>query len=94
MLKGLLAVNAFLHVSKFDEIYQALIDSANRCGIRLAVTTNADIALHIEDTAFRSDLPDFVLYWDKDVKAARLLEQLNIPVFNSADSILQCDDKA
>ena len=36
MLKGLLAVNAFLHVSKFDEIYQALLDSANKVGIRLS----------------------------------------------------------
>jgi RimK family alpha-L-glutamate ligase len=94
MIKGLLAVNAFLHVQKFDELYQILLDSAENCGVRLNVTTNAEIILHSEDPAFLSDLPDFVLYWDKDVKAARLLEMLGVPVFNPADSILQCDDKA
>ncbi len=93
MLKGLLAVNAFLHVQKFDELYQILLDSAAKCGIKLVITTNAEIILHCEDPAFQSDLPDFVLYWDKDVKAARLMEQLGVPVFNSSDSILQCDDK-
>ena len=93
MLKGLLAVNAFLHVSKFDELYQILLDSAAKCGIMLTITTNAEIILRNEDPAFLKELPDFVLYWDKDVKAARLMEQLDVPVFNSSDSILQCDDK-
>ena len=94
MLKGLLAVNAFLHVSKFDEIYQTLLDSANQVGIRLSMITNAAIALHIDNPEFLAELPDFVLFWDKDVKIARLLEQRGIRVVNSADAILRCDDKA
>ncbi len=94
MLKGLLVVNAFLHVSKFDELYQILVDSAKRSGIELSMTNNANVLLQINNPDFRKDMPDFVLYWDKDVKAARLMEQLGIPVFNPADSILQCDDKA
>lgn len=93
MLKGLLAVNAFLHVSKFDELYQILLESAAKRGIGLKLTTNAEIMLKSDDPAFLADLPDFVLYWDKDVKAARLMEQLGVPVFNTSDAILRCDDK-
>ncbi len=38
--------------------------------------------------------PDFVLFWDKDVKLARLMENLGYKVYNSAASIECCDDKA
>lgn len=94
MLKGLLVVNAFLHTAKFADIYQELLGSATQNGIRLTVITNADIALHIDDAGFPAETPDFVLFWDKDVKIARLLEQRGIPVFNPSDGILRCDDKA
>ncbi|MBN1778253.1 MAG: RimK family alpha-L-glutamate ligase [Clostridiales bacterium] len=94
MLNGLLAVNAFLKTPKFDAIYQALLEAAMDNGVTLSVVTNADIALRIDNPEFLAELPDFVLFWDKDVKTARLLEQLGLPVFNPADAILQCDDKA
>lgn len=38
-------------------------------------------------------LPDFVLFWDKDVYLARQLENMGVPVFNSAHTIEICDDK-
>ncbi|MFH1880679.1 MAG: RimK family alpha-L-glutamate ligase [Bacillota bacterium] len=94
MLQGMLAVNAFLKMPKFDGIYQALLDSARNHGISLSLVTNAAIATHIDRPEFNSELPDFVLFWDKDVKTARLLEQRGLPVFNSADGILLCDDKS
>lgn len=40
------------------------------------------------------DIPDFVLFWDKDVKLARMMEKAGFKVFNSADAIERCDDKA
>ena len=40
------------------------------------------------------DIPDFVLFWDKDVKLARMMEKAGFRVFNSADAIMRCDDKA
>ena len=94
MLQGLLVVNAFLKTLKFDGIYQALLTAAQACEIDISVMTNADIALKIDSPEFRSELPDFVLFWDKDVKIARLLEQLGLPVFNASESILNCDDKS
>ena len=38
--------------------------------------------------------PDFVLFWDKDVKLAKTLEAEGFKVFNSAEAIETCDDKA
>lgn len=38
--------------------------------------------------------PDFVLFWDKDVRLARYLESKGLQVFNSANAIEACDDKS
>jgi len=38
-------------------------------------------------------LPDFVLFWDKDVALAQRLEAAGLPVINSAAAIATCDDK-
>lgn len=94
MLHGLLVVNAFLQSPKFDAIYASLIESAKKHDIQLTLHTNAELAVKLADPEFASELPDFVLYWDKDVKIAKQLEQMGLSVFNSADGILQCDDKS
>ena len=94
MLHGLLVVNAFLKLPKFDAIYQSLLESAARHTIALSTRTNAYLTNKIDDPDFDSERPDFVLYWDKDIKVAKLLEQRGIPVFNSSRAIELCDDKA
>ena len=38
--------------------------------------------------------PDFVLFWDKDIKLAKYIENCGIRVFNSSYSIRICDDKS
>lgn len=38
--------------------------------------------------------PDFVLFWDKDIRLARYLEQMGLAVFNSSKAIEICDDKS
>ena len=42
----------------------------------------------------QGEKPDFVVFWDKDVLFANMLEQLGIKVFNNSKSIEICDDKA
>lgn len=41
-----------------------------------------------------SQNPDFILFWDKDVRLARHLEQLGYLVMNCASAIEICDDKS
>lgn len=38
--------------------------------------------------------PDFVLFWDKDIYLAKALEACGIRLFNSAEAVALCDDKA
>lgn len=94
MLHGLLVVNAFLRSSKFDELYEILRHAARRCGMALSVHTNAELGSVVDDPAWSANDFDFVLFWDKDIALATQLTQRGLPVFNSAESILRCDDKA
>ncbi len=63
------------------------MESAKKSGIRLELKTNLELAVCAASA-------DFVLFWDKDTNLARNLEKQGLPVFNSADSIEKCDDKA
>lgn len=86
-LTGFLVVNAYLKSEKFDVLHRHLVAAAENTGIALSVVTN-------EDVLFCTEAPDFVLFWDKDIHAAKGLEARGIPVFNTADAIALCDDKA
>lgn len=86
-MKAFLAVNHFLKSEKFDELHTHIIKSAKKMGIEMQIKTNQELV-------FSDEKPDFVLFWDKDVNIARLLEKRDIQVFNSASSIALCDEKA
>ncbi len=92
-MKGILVVNEFLHSNKFNEIHSWLLAAASKQGIEMQLVTNAQLLIDI-GSAREGKLADFILFWDKDVKLARYLEQLGYPVFNSAHAIETCDDKA
>lgn len=89
-----MVVNAFLRTSKFDDLYHTLLAAAETCGMALDVFTNAELAPVVESASFDPKAYDYVLFWDKDVQLAMQLENLGMRVFNSAQSILNCDDKA
>lgn len=86
-MTGFLVVNHFLMGKKYEELHTHLTKSAKNLGIDLKIKTNQQVI-------FEEETPDFVLFWDKDIHTANLLENKNIPVFNSARSIELCDDKA
>ena len=94
MLKGLMVVNAFLRTTKFDDLYHTLLDAAQQCGMALDVATNAELTPAVYTGHFDPVAYDFVLFWDKDAQLAAQLENIGMRVFNSAQSILACDDKA
>ncbi|MBO5197040.1 MAG: RimK family alpha-L-glutamate ligase [Lachnospiraceae bacterium] len=100
-MKAWLIVNGFLHSRKFNEIHSWLMNAAKAQDISIELYTNAQIPARMRtegsagtDGILRSDLPDFVLFWDKDVRLAAWLEALGLPVFNSARAIADCDDKS
>ena len=94
MYKGLMVVNAFLHTTKFDDLYHTLLDAAQQCGMALDAATNAELSLAVCTGKLVPSHYDLVLFWDKDGQLAMQLENMGMRVFNSAQSILWCDDKA
>ncbi|MGN0098207.1 MAG: RimK family alpha-L-glutamate ligase [Candidatus Methanomethylophilaceae archaeon] len=91
-MHGTMVVNGFLRGGKFGEPAEMMSAAADRLGIDLEIVTNDRLRLTV-DTSDGSDT-DFVLFWDKDVRAAMLLELSGSPVFNSSECIRICDDKS
>lgn len=93
-----LVVNGFIHTEKFRQIFDWLIQAASRQGCTLELKTNTQLLPALVMGAGHIDLqdrrPQFVIFWDKDIRLARLLEKCGLRLFNSADSIEICDDKA
>ena len=40
------------------------------------------------------ELPDFVLFWDKDIRLAQQLEAMGLRLFNPSSVVAACDDKS
>lgn len=93
-MNGALVVNGFLSTEKFRDIYARLESAFSEREVFLSLYTNAELSASIGEPLPFRETPDFVLFWDKDVSLARQIEAQQIPVFNSADAIEVCDDKA
>ncbi len=98
MMRGWLVINHFLHTPKFEEIYRLLEESAVRHQIQLIRRTNAQLLCrfdrHGEWIDPGEERPDFVLFWDKDVRLGMALEDAGMRLFNPARAIQICDDKS
>lgn len=95
-----LIANHFLMSNKFSELTDWLFQAAKASNIEMEIKTNAECLAFLGrggEEAFRKfhkKLPEFVLFWDKDVRLASYLESIGIPVYNSSRSIALCDDKS
>lgn len=89
---GWLVVNSFIDQEKFHSLYAFLKKAAEKKGVRLEIKTGADLLCEIH-SSFDFPLPDFVLFWDKDVYLAQRLEALGLRLFNSAKAVEICDNK-
>jgi RimK family alpha-L-glutamate ligase len=95
MMTGWLIVNEFLTSQKYADIAIWLQRAAEEQSINLRCFTNAEAMRMIEPgKAPYKNAADFVVFWDKDIHLARLMEQSGLRLFNSADAIEKCDSKA
>lgn len=93
-MRGWLVVNAFLHTQKFQEIYALLNGACFSRGVILQMKTNDEVLTYLQqDKRLKESLPQFVLFWDKDVYLAKRLESLGVRLFNSAIAVETCDNK-
>lgn len=99
-MKGYLITNHFLKGEKFSELSRFLLEAAKSRGVELIPLTNAEMIAALPCSAdacreyFSLSGISFVIFWDKDVRLARLIEQCGVRVFNGADAIERCDDKS
>lgn len=99
-MNGWLITNAFLHSNKFSEISLWLMEAAKKHGIDLIHKTNDEVLITLDEEFENTkklhdkNKPDFVLFWDKDVRLAHYLELQGYNVFNNSKAISLCDDKS
>lgn len=91
-MKGILLVNHFYKSEGFSSVFKRLEEASLSLGIAVEQRTALDFFVPLGEPV-KEDF-DFVLFWDKDIALARRLEKAQIPVFNSAEAIALCDDKA
>lgn len=91
-MKAWLIINKYLISDSFLNLKQLLMISAKKHNIDLIEINNIDIIKLLNENKYEK--PDFVLFWNKDVKLAQFIENLGIKVYNSSESIRLCDDKA
>lgn len=93
-----IVVNGYLQQEKFSDLALFVKDSAEKKGISASIVRNFDLISVIETGVAKlvtdKELPDFVLFLDKDIHLAHQLELLGLPVYNCSEAIDVCDSKA
>ncbi|MFA6675264.1 MAG: RimK family alpha-L-glutamate ligase [Bacilli bacterium] len=93
MMNGIIIVNQEIghNAYKVDRLKEEFAKTS----IQVDVFVNDGTLASIENDNINIHLPqaDFVIYMDKDIYLARLLEKANYRLFNHADFIKLCDDK-
>lgn len=95
-LQGWLIANSFLQTDKFSEHVDWLLQRSKEMGLVMRYMGNAELlpVLGEKDSLlFLQNRPDFVLFWDKDIRLAKTLEAQGLRLYNRADAIAACDDK-
>ena len=90
-MKAWLVINSFMDNQKFKNLYELLSLAFKKHNVSLEIKTACDISL--EAGANIQNKPDFAIFWDKDIYLAERLEKEGVRLFNSARSVLLCDNK-
>lgn len=93
-MKGWLVVNSFVDSEKFKELYFLLLESAKKQNITLELVKGSQLISIVGSKSPKMSLPDFCIFWDKDIMLAKALENMGVRLFNSSDAISFCDNKA
>ncbi len=94
---GWLVVNGYFKSDKFEELFSFLLNAAEAKGIALEKVENCSVLADVltgEILSPQTPRPDFVLFWDKDIRLAQTLEACGLRLFNRAEAIRLCDDKS
>ena len=92
-MHGLIITNQELGHSEYKII--RFKEEFSKLGVSLDVVKNDGTLAEIKDNNIQLNIPkcDFIIYLDKDIYLARILEKAGKRMFNKADFIKLCDDK-
>lgn len=95
-MAGYVIYNGFWNSEQLPDTVKRLITAAELRGIKLTPFANTETAVELcENISIHGfDVSDFVLFFDKDIRLARALETIGVRVYNPAEAIAVCDDKA
>ena len=91
-MTGYFIYNKYLNNSKFQILRQAFEIESKAININLIFIDNYDAYFLLFENKLLK--VDFVLFWDKDIKLAKLLENKGFKLFNNSKAISICDDKS
>ena len=92
-MRGLIVVNQEIRHNEYK--IHRFLEEFKKENIELEVRVNDGTIASIQngEVVLNITKPDFVIYLDKDIYLARLLEKAGLRLFNKADFIKMCDDK-
>ncbi|SDD15376.1 ribosomal protein S6--L-glutamate ligase/gamma-F420-2:alpha-L-glutamate ligase [Terribacillus halophilus] len=94
---GWVIYNGHLGGKKFLDFAEWIQRAAHANGMEMKIIkNNALLAIVGTDSSIlikEKELPDFVVFSDKDIPLAQQLEAMGVPLFNSSKSIAVCDNK-
>lgn len=92
-MHGLIITNQELGHNEYK--IRRLLEECSNFSMTLEVLTNRGDLAALIDNEVKLNVPshDFVIYLDKDIYLARMLEKAGSRLFNKADFIKLCDDK-
>ncbi len=93
--KVLIVINGYGVADGVQHQVQRLTEEFNKRDVFVSVAKSTDILSYLKEGNVFSSLPecDYVVYLDKDRYVAELLERSGKRIFNSCESIVNCDDK-
>jgi ribosomal protein S6--L-glutamate ligase/gamma-F420-2:alpha-L-glutamate ligase len=98
MKSGYIITNGYINIKKMTflaEYFEFLFKSKG-CDVRLLSTDKLYPVINEQGEVRFSGLEekrDFILFWDKDIMLAKLLEKAGHKLYNSAEAIQICDNK-
>jgi gamma-F420-2:alpha-L-glutamate ligase len=99
-LNAWILYNGSLRSRKFAEHIAWLQRSLERRGVAQRAVNNGSLPMLLTGgrTELRLgaglELPDFAVFWDKDVRLAEQLEAMGLRLFNPSEAVRVCDDKS
>lgn len=97
--RGWIIYNGYLPGNKFLDFAEWIQAAASRRNVQTEILKNNELLTYLTENSLEIirnstvELPDFVVFTDKDIYLARQLELMGVRVFNSARTIEISDDK-